>query len=154
MESKSIAPLLAENPIFSNMSSDHRELLAGCGRNVRFEEDTHLVREGDPAERFFVVREGRVAIEVYAPQRGAVVIQTVEEGDVVGFSALFPPYRWNFDARAVVATRAFSFDARCLREKLQADTKLGYELTTQFAQVMLKRLQATRLQLLDVFGNA
>lgn len=153
MESKSIAPLLAENPIFSGMSEEHRELLAGCARNVRFSEDTHLVREGDPAEHFYVIREGRVAIEIYAPQRGAVVIQTAEEGNVVGFSALFPPYRWNFDARAVVPTRAFAFDARCLRQKLESDAKLGYGLTSRFAQVMLKRLQATRMQLLDVFGN-
>jgi CRP/FNR family transcriptional regulator, cyclic AMP receptor protein len=78
-----------------------------------------------------------------------VTIETVEAGDVVGWSWLFPPYRWHFDARALSTVRATVFDGACLRDKCRADPELGFELMSRFAQVMLERLQWTRLRLLD-----
>ncbi len=81
------------------------------------------------------------------------MIATLGEGAVVGWSWLFPPYRWSFDARALELTRTVAFDGACLRGKCEADTTLGYELMQRFAAVMLDRLQATRLQLLDVYGQ-
>jgi hypothetical protein len=94
-----------------------------------------------------------VQLEIFAPGRGAVTIQTVDEGDVVGWSWLFPPFRWHFDARALDSVRAVAFDGACLRDKCDDDHSLGYELLRRFSPVMLARLQATRLQLLDVYGN-
>ena len=99
-------------------------------------------------------RRGRVALEVAAPGARAMIIETLEEGDVVGWSWLFPPHRWSFDARAVGPVRAVAFDGACLRGKCEDDKALGYELMRRFAGVMLDRLQATRLQLLDVYGGA
>jgi CRP-like cAMP-binding protein len=87
------------------------------------------------------------------PTRGAVVIETLEAGEVVGWSWLFAPYRWHFDARALSLVRATSFDGACLRGKAESDPKLGYELMSRFAQVMIRRLQWTRLRLLDVYGD-
>ena len=87
-----------------------------------------------------------------APQRGAIAIDTVGEGDVLGWSWLIPPYHWHFDARAVEPTRAIALDGRCLRGKCDADHELGYELMKRFAQVIEQRLEATRWQLLDVYG--
>ncbi len=78
--------------------------------------------------------------------------QTVAEGDVLGWSWLFPPYRWVFDAQALELTRALVFDGTCLRGKCEDDHNLGYELMKRFAHVVVQRLQATRLQLLDVYG--
>jgi CRP/FNR family cyclic AMP-dependent transcriptional regulator len=150
---RSIDQLVAELPTFAGLEPERLELIAGCGANRVFEAGEHLAREGDPADAFFVIRHGRVALEVAAPGRGALMIATLGEGAVVGWSWLFPPYRWSFDARALEATRTVVFDGACLRGKCEADKALGYELMQRFAAVMLDRLQATRLQLLDVYGE-
>lgn len=154
MPMRSIEDLVAELPAFAGLDAAQRELIAGCGANRVFEAGEHLAREGDAADAFFVIRHGRVALELAAPPKGALMIATLGEGAVVGWSWLFPPYRWSFDARALEQVRAVAFDGACLRGKCDADHELGYELMRRFAGVMLDRLQATRLQLLDVYGGA
>ena len=149
----SIDKLLEEIPVFQGLSRGHLELIAGCATNVRFDEGQMLFNEGDKASRFFVVRHGLVAIELYAPEKGRITIETVRDNGVVGWSWLIPPYRWYFDARAVESTRAVALDAQCLRGKCEEDTKLGYDLMQRFAQVMTKRLQRAAMQLLDVYGR-
>jgi CRP/FNR family cyclic AMP-dependent transcriptional regulator len=150
---RSIDQLVAELPTFAGLEPAQLELIAGCGANRVFEAGEHLAREGDPADAFFVIRHGRVALEVAAPGRGALMISTLGEGAVVGWSWLFPPHRWSFDARALEQTRTVAFDGACLRGKCETDKALGYELMQRFAAVILDRLQATRLQLLDVYGE-
>ena len=86
------------------------------------------------------------------PHRGLITVQTVREGDVLGWSWLFPPYRWHFGARTLQTTRALAFDGKCLRGKCENDHDLGYELFRRFSQVITERLEATRLQLLDLYG--
>ena len=151
---KTIDAILQEVPLFNGLSDDALALIAGCGENVGFEEDEALFAEGDAADSFYVVRSGTVALEIFVPTRGAVTIDTIEQGDVVGWSWLVPPYRWHFDARAGTDVRATAFDGACLRGKCAADPQLGYDLMTRFAQVMMERLQSTRLRLLDVYGYA
>ena len=102
---------------------------------------------------FFAIRHGTVALETYVPQRGGVTIETLHGGDVLGWSWLFPPYRCHFDARARTLVRALALDGVCLRGKCEADPKLGYELMSRFAQVLIERLQWTRLRLLDLYGR-
>ena len=96
----------------------------------------YLFHEGEPADRFFVVRRGRVALDVHVPRAADQVVDTVDEGDVVGWSWLVPPYRWFFDARAVADVSAVAFDATCLRGKCEEDPALGYALMQRVAQVM------------------
>jgi CRP-like cAMP-binding protein len=150
---RSIEDLVGELPTFAGLGPAQQELIAGCGANRVFEAGEHLAREGDPADAFFVIRHGRVALELAAPAKGALMIATLGEGAVVGWSWLFPPHRWSFDARALEQVRVVAFDGACLRGKCDADHELGYELMRRFAAVMLERLQATRLQLLDVYGG-
>jgi CRP/FNR family cyclic AMP-dependent transcriptional regulator len=150
---RAIDEVLEELPTFRGLDPAYLELIAGCGENRICEVGGYLAREGDPAETFFVIRHGRVALEVAAPGRGALMIETLGEGAVVGWSWLFPPYRWSFDARALELTRTVVFDGACLRGKCEQDKELGYELMQRFARIMLDRLQATRLQLLDVYGR-
>ena len=120
---------------------------------MRFAEGEVLFREGDRADMFWVVRHGSVALETFVPARGAITIETLEAGEVVGWSWLFAPYRWHFDARALSLVRATAFDGACLRGKCEDDPRLGYELMSRFAQVVIERLQWTRLRLLDVYGD-
>jgi CRP-like cAMP-binding protein len=149
-----IDTLLRDVPLFDGLAPEALELIAGCGANVRFRPDEMLFRAGDDANTFFVLRRGDVALETFVPARGPVTIETLGPGEVVGWSWLFPPYHWHFDARALSLVRATVFDATCLREKCEADSRLGYELMSRFAQVVIERLQWTRLRLLDVYGYA
>jgi len=149
---QTIEQLLAEAKAFNGMSSQHLELIAGCAQNVTFADGEYLMREGDPADSFYVVRLGRVALEIFVPQRGGVTVETVEGGDLVGWSWLTPPYKVHLDARAVGSVHVVAFDAACLRGKADRDPVLGYELMRRFIPVIVERLQATRLRMLDVYG--
>lgn len=148
-----LEPILAEHPFLAGFAPAHHALLAGCARNHRFNAGTYLFHEGDPAAEFFLIRQGKVALEIHAPGREPIVFITLGAGDVVGASWLLPPYRWMFDARAVELTRAIGLDATCLRGKCDADHDLGYEMMKRVAPILASRLQATRLQILDVYGN-
>jgi len=149
----SLTKVVAEYPLFQGMRNEHLELISGCARNVRFEEGQMLLKEGEPADTFYAIRHGRVAVEIFVPQRGAMTIQTLEAGDVLSWSWLLPPHHNQFDARCLSLTRALAFDAACLRGKCDEDHDLGYELIKRFAGIIAQRLRATRLQLLDLYGD-
>ena len=151
---ETIETILQDVPLFQGLTPAQLELIAGCGSNVRFNEGELLFSAGGEADTFYVVRHGSIALETFVPARGAVTIETLEAGEVVGWSWLFPPYRWHFDARALSLVRATSFDGACLRGKCEQDPQLGYDLMSRFAQVMIQRLQWTRMRLLDVYGYA
>jgi CRP/FNR family cyclic AMP-dependent transcriptional regulator len=144
---------LSEHLVFAGLAPEYSELVAGCARNHRFEAEQYLFHEGEPADEFFLIREGKVALEISAPGLAPIVIVTLGVGDIVGASWLVPPYRWTFDARAMEFTRAIGIDAACLRGKCEADHHLGYEMMKRFLPVFVKRLHATRLQILDVYGE-
>ena len=144
---------LSEHQFFRGLNAATTELLAGCAVNVHMRPGEFLFREGEPADHFFLLRHGRVAIEVRTPARG-VVLDALEDGDVVGWSWIIPPYRWTFDAHATADTSAVRFDAACLRAKCDADPEVGYELTKRCLQVMNRRLQSARIRLLDIYGHS
>ncbi len=150
---RSLETLLAEVPLLEELSEERLTLLAGCAGNTHFDAGATIFRQGDAADAFYVIRHGSVALETFVPARGSAVIETIEAGEVLGWSWLFAPYRWHFDARALTAVRASAFDGACLRGKCDADPALGYDLMSRFAQVAIERLQWTRLRLLDVYGN-
>lgn len=153
MTTRTIRDLLAGHPFFSGIDPEHLDLIAGCGRNVSFDAGAQIAREGDPAHYFYVLREGRVTVDVQEPIHGPIVVATLSPGDVLGWSWLFPPYRWRFDARALEPLHAVALDGVCLRGKCDSDPRLGYDLLHRFARIMVARLESTRLQLLDVYGR-
>ncbi len=147
---QTLEPILADHPFFRDLSPEHLALVAGCASNVRFEAGEFLFHEGEEADEFYLIRHGRVALEIHTPDRGPIVLQTLTEGDVLGWSWLVPPYGWRFDARAVDLVRAIALDGKCLRAKCDRDHDLGYDLMQRIATIMEQRLQATRLQLLEM----
>jgi CRP/FNR family cyclic AMP-dependent transcriptional regulator len=147
-----LEPIIREHPFFRDLEERHIKLVTGCAKNVRFNEGELLFREGDPANWFYLIRHGQAAVEINVPGRGAAILETVGEGDVLGWSWLFPPYRWHFEARALQLVRALAFDGKCLRGKCEKDHDLGYELMKRTAGVVIDRLQAARMQLLDLYG--
>lgn len=144
--------ILREHPFFAGLGDASTDLVCGCAKNVRFEAGQYLFHEGEAADQFYLLRHGRVALELSAPGRGAITIQTLGEGEVVGLSWLIPPYRWTNDARAIDLLRAIAIDGACLRQKCEADHDLGYEMMKRVVPILVERLQATRLQIIDVYG--
>ena len=128
-------------------------LLAGCASNVVFDTGERLFVEGDRADRFWILRHGQVSLEVTAPGAGQLIIETLGPNAVVGWSWLVAPYRWSFDAVAQEVTRAVAFDVGCLRAKMDSDPRLGYQLMGRFLPIVVDRLQATRMRLLDLYGD-
>ena len=151
---RTLEGILADHPFFSGWEPRYLQLAAGCASNVRFNAGEFVFQEGEEANTFYLIREGRVALEVVFPGRGAVTIETLEGGEMLGWSWLIPPYRWRFDARALKMTRAIALDGKCLRGKCEEDHELGYELVKQVASSLGQRLDATRLRLLDIYGIA
>ena len=121
---------------------------------MSFDPGAFLLREGEDAGTIFLVTRGRVAIEIHAPSVGPIVIDTVEPGHVVGLSWMAAPFRWQFDARALEHVEAAAIDARQLREDLAEHPEAAAELHQRLAAVLLARLQATRIRLLDLYANA
>jgi CRP/FNR family transcriptional regulator, cyclic AMP receptor protein len=145
--------IIKAHPFFAGMPDTFCDLVCGCAKNTRFGAGQYLFHEAEPADWFYLIRHGRVALALTAPGRGEVTFQTLGEGELAGVSWLIPPYRWTYDARAVEETRAIAINARCLREKCEADHNLGYDMMKRFMPVLIQRLQATRLQILDVYGS-
>jgi len=146
-----LEPLLTHHPFFADLPKPHLDLVVGCAANVRFASGEYLVREGQEADWFYLLREGRVSLEIPTGTGSARTIQTLDDSDILGWSWLIPPYHWHFDARAVGAVRAIALDGKCLRAKCEADHDLGYRLLKRFAQLLGERLDATRMQLLDLY---
>lgn len=147
---QTIEEVLSGHHFFKGLASEHIQLIAGCATNRQFRPGEFLFREGEEANYFYVIRHGKVTIETFVPGRGPITLQTVGPSDVIGWSWLFPPYRWNFDARALDTTRVTTFDGKCLRIKCDDDHDLGYALMERFAHIIMDRLQATRVQLLEL----
>ena len=144
---------LEDHPFFADMQSAHLDVIVACGTRVQFEAGAPLFAQGTVADRFYLLQSGTVALGISVPGRGSITVQTIGPGEVVGWSWLFAPYRWSFDARCQEAVTAYSFDGFCLRARCQADMALGYELMKRFAEVVVQRLDATRMQMLDFYGQ-
>jgi CRP-like cAMP-binding protein len=150
---ENLKKILTEHPFFAGLSDEQTELLAGCAKNVVFKTGEFLFREGEQADVFYIIRHGMAVVETFVPQKGTISIQSKAAGEVLGWSWLVPPYRSRFDARAAELTRTLALDGKCLRDKLEDDHDLGYELMKRFSLLIAQRLEATHLQLMDVYGN-
>jgi CRP/FNR family cyclic AMP-dependent transcriptional regulator len=150
---ETLEPILAEHPFIKGLEPHHVQLIVGCASNMRFDAGQFMLREGEEANQFYIIRKGKVALEIFSPEKGPIIIDTLGDGEVLGWSWLIPPYHWRFDARAVELTRAIALDGKCLRNKCEEDHDLAYELLKRFAHLMEERLEATRLQLMDMYGG-
>src|SRR5271157_1998957 len=151
-EMATMEELLGSHPFFAGLSDSAIQLIAGCASNVHFAAGDYIFGEGETASRFYVIRHGRVALEIHSPARGPLVIDTMDEGEVLGWSWLVSPYRYFGDARAVTPVSATALDGTCLRGKCEADAELGYQLLKRVTSVMYQRLQSSRVRLLDLYG--
>ena len=144
--------VLAAHPFLRGMSADQLGALAEAACDVTFSARHRLFEDGGSANRFWLIRSGHVSLDLHIPGHGPVVIETIGMGELLGWSWLFPPYRWAFGAVAAAPVEAFEFDAAAVREICTADPGLRYELNQRITQVLAKRLQATRIRLIAHSG--
>ena len=150
---ETLESIVLELEFFAGLDPGIGKLIAGCAQTQHFDPGTYLFHQGEPAREFYIVRYGEVALKIAAPGRKTRVLRTIHNGEIVGGSWLVTPYRWNADARAQTHVRTIGFDAGSLRAKCEEDTRIGYELLKRFATVLVDRLEAAYLQLLDVYGQ-
>ena len=141
--------VIAQHPFFRDMRPEHLQVLLECSSEIRFKPNEILFREGEPANRFYLIQSGRVAIEAHQPADGTTLVQTVGPGDVLGWSWLFPPFAWHFQARALEPTRVVALDGAHLLVTAERDHAFGHELMKRVTRVVIERLQATRKQLIE-----
>ncbi|MDD4954914.1 MAG: cyclic nucleotide-binding domain-containing protein [Candidatus Omnitrophica bacterium] len=146
-----LKPILEGHPFFSGLKAEYLDFIVGCASNVRFKEGEIILREGDAADKFFLVREGKVALEINVPQHEPITFQTIEGGDILGWSWLIPPHFYRFTCRTLADTRAIALDGKCLRNKCEENRDMGYELLKRLAGVFTQRLEVTRKQLINIY---
>lgn len=144
---------ISAHPFFAALTGDQRAALAENGAAVRFSAGERLFDEGGSADRFWLIEDGSIALDMRVPGRGDQVIETLGAGTVLGWSWLHPPYRWHFGAVARLATAAIEFDAPAVLRRCDADPAFGYAALRLFTPVITGRLHATRLRLLDLYGD-
>ena len=143
-------PDLAREPFLSGMRNADLTRLAKAARFTGFPAGRRIFNESDPAERFWLIQDGTVAVDMRLPGRGPVVIETFGPGSVLGWSWLFRPYRWRFGGFASTPVQAIEFDGRLVRTLSAVDPSLGYDLTRRFAELVVDRLEATRARLMEL----
>lgn len=150
---KKIDDILREHAFFQDLTDENTAFIAGCAKNVVFQEQEIIAHPGSAADQFYLIRHGRAALIIDVPNGKPFMYQTLGENEILGLSWLIPPYKWNVTAQATETLRAISLDGKCLREKCESDPSLGYKLMKRLAQVLAARDSATMLHLLDVYGK-
>jgi CRP-like cAMP-binding protein len=150
---QSLEQLLAGAPALASLDPAHVATMAGCARTRVFEAGESLLEEGAPADEFFLLRRGSVAVQTEMPGRGPVTLETLREGELLGWSWLVAPFRNAFSARALDTAHVIALDGACLRGKCDEDPALGYDLLKLVATVFVHRLEETRLRLLDLYAS-
>ncbi len=144
--------LLAAQPFLAGLTQNQLDKLSFWTKKSYFHAGARLFEEGGRADRFWILREGHVTLDTHLPGRPDAIVETLGPGAVLGWSWLFPPYRWHFGASAVETTLALELDGPGVRSLCEHARALGYELVSRFMGLVVERLQATRLRLLDLYG--
>lgn len=150
MKTLTLAESLSALKVFEGLPPDDLVFLSECARNAHFHQGDFLFQEGKPADTFYIIRSGRVALELEAANRLALIL-TVGEGQLLGWSWLVPPYIWHYDGRATTPVSAIAFDAVCVRRKCENDPAFGYAMFQHLSKHIVERLMATREQLIDIY---
>lgn len=143
--------LLVAHPFLTGMRLRHLEQLAQWATRAPFHAGTRIFQEHGRAHGFWLIRDGFVDLDIRLPGRGDVIVETLGPGAVLGWSWLFPPYRWHFGAVTTEPVLAIAVDGAGTRSLCDADPTLGYDLTKRFTAVVVERMQATRMRLLDLY---
>ncbi len=151
LKTKSIKDKLSEMKFFEGIEDDMIAYISQCGMNKHFKRGQYLGKEGDSADHFYIIRKGRIGLQLHHHDKGTIMLKTIHPGEIAGVSWIVPPYRYNFDLIALEETSAIEFNGKCIRDKCEKDHRLGYLLLRKFTGMLSERLKNTRIQLLDVY---
>ncbi len=143
-----------EASVFAGLRPEYLSLISSWERSIQVDADEYVLREGERARTFYVIHSGAIALEVRGAGRARLVVDTKHDGDIVGWSWLFAPYRWQFDGRTTEPSSLAAIDGARLRDMCEEDHEFGYQLMSRFAGGLQELLQNTRMQLLDLYGSA
>jgi CRP/FNR family cyclic AMP-dependent transcriptional regulator len=145
MSDPAIRSYLAQHAFFIGLSDQQLDLLASCASAMRYGAQQRVFKYDTDADKFYILRDGKVAVEIPAIAGEPLRLQSLGNGGVLGWSWLIPPYRWLFDARALAPSDIIVMDGARLRDECERDPLLGYQLMKRFAVLMAERLNASRL---------
>jgi CRP-like cAMP-binding protein len=147
----SLASIVATHSFTKDISPRFLARLNQCATLAQFGPSQEIFREGSDADHFYLIHRGHVALQTFVPGTGATTLQTLGADEALGWSWLYPPYRWHFGAVTLEPVEAALLDSRCLRTQMENDHEFGYAIASRIGRVMLDRLQATRLRLLEMY---
>lgn len=148
-----VLDVLVDQPFFAGLSEEQIRVVAETAKIVSFDEGERMFAEGGEAGMSYLILEGDIALSIRTQAHGPKVVQTLHRGEFVGWSWMYPPYRWSFDANVLADVKAVQFDGPQLKKISVADPALGYALMTRFTEIIINRMQALRIQLLDVYST-
>lgn len=146
-----ITSSIEHSALLAHLAADEVDFLGSVAREVTFQVNDIVFEEDGDADTFFIIRSGRIGLELTSPRRRPIVIQTMGRGDLVGLSWFFPPFRWSWRARALDETAAVAFDAARVRERCDEDAHLALEVLRIVSQQAVARLHSSRTQMLDLY---
>jgi len=144
---------ITDHLFFKSFKKEHVDELVDCANEVRFKKGEFIFKEGDEAKEFFLISRGSVDLELFSPERGLSQIENIGEREVLGWSWLYSPYKWRFDAKAAENIEAIIFNGKKLREKCEKNHELGYRVYKLFSQIIVERLQAARMEILELYSQ-
>ena len=151
MKTKEIKAIVKEQPFLGDLKPKFLDLLVGCASQTFLDKGHFLLSQGQDANRFYIITQGQITIEIQGKDARPVTIQKLGASDILGWSWLIPPYKWQFDALVLEPTSVIAFDGKCLRKKCEEDCELGYDMLKRITGVMAYRLYHTRMQLMDFY---
>ena len=137
-----------EHPFLNGMDEQNRWIFLNGAAEQEFAPGEIIFREGEPANTLYLIKSGQVAIEATAPGAEPTDIQILSSGEVLGWSWLFPPFAWHFQARALQPTTVICCDGGRLLVEAEENPAFGYDLMRRISQIVIRRLQTTRQRLL------
>ena len=149
---ETLEPILTAHPFFQGLDPRHLKMIGECASRENFEAGRLLFQGQDEATQFFLINQGQVALEIFSARRGPIIIQSLGEGEAVGWLWFPTPYHWHYDARAISLTRATVLDVKSLIQRCEQDPQLGYEVMKRYAHMLAVQFRVTILQLLDMYG--
>jgi hypothetical protein len=143
--------LMAAHPFLTGLPLRHIERLSSCASRAPFAANTRIFQEHGTAGEWWLIRDGFVNLDLRVPGRGAIIIETLGPGAVLGWSWLFPPYKWHFGAVTTEPVLAIAVDGEGTRALCDSEPAFGYELTKRFMAVVVERMQTSRMRLIDLY---
>ncbi len=147
------SPVFENHPFFKGLKTEYVDLISGCSDIVTFKPGEYIFKEGDAAENFYIIAKGKVNVEIQMPDSHPFSLQSLGEGNVLGWSWFIAPNQWRFSSRAVEKTELIVVDGKPLKKACETNHDLGYEIYKRLVGIFVQRLEATRDQLVEIYGR-